>query len=263
MASTGARPEAISELKLKDVEDMTNSCKSLILYPGTNHQMTTFLHMESSKIFSEYIDERKSEDELLKPSSYVIRNNNDSEKSLSVPAIDDLIKNIMNRAKIKRNRVGNRYDLAVTTSIRKRFNTILKTNPSISYAIAEHLMDHDFRLEGHYLRPEKEQIFEQYCKAIPELTISDEARKEVENQELRKKAQGLETKNQEIKKSEKKIENLENKIKSMDVRTELILSLMHMDKMSKEQMKELMYKLKKGGIEKLGIILDDSELRKS
>ena len=82
----------------------------------------------------------------------------------------------MKKAGITRVKTGNRFDLASCGGFRKRFNTILKMNPNISQAVSERLTDHKDGLEDNYLKPTREELFEEYKKAIPEL-VFDEAEK--------------------------------------------------------------------------------------
>jgi len=52
------------------------------------------------------------------------------------------------------------------------------------FNIAEKLMAHKRGLDGSYLKPTREQCFAEFVKAIPELTISDQARLKAENMKL-------------------------------------------------------------------------------
>ncbi len=96
---------------------------------------------------------------------------------MDIHVLESVIRNAMQRAKIKRKKVDdNRYDLALCGGFRKRFNSILKINPNISYPIAEMFMDHKMRMEAHYLKPTKDQLFKEYKKAIPELMLDESAK---------------------------------------------------------------------------------------
>ena len=105
----------------------------------------------------------------------------------------------MKKAKIKREKHGtNRYDLAVCGGYRKRFDTIVKGNSDIPYAYAEKLMDHKNRLEANYFKPTREQLFEQYKKAIPELIFDEAEKLKIENENKQKKINELESSKERI-----------------------------------------------------------------
>jgi len=118
---------------------------------------------------------------------------------------------VVKRAGIERTRENRfRFDIAIDTGFRKRFNTILKSNPNISYAIAERMMDHKTYLESHYLdTSNKEKFFEEYKKAIPDLIVDDSERLRVQNQKLEAEKTNLEKKSQEVDELKRKQEELE------------------------------------------------------
>ncbi len=101
---------------------------------------------------------------------------------------------MMKNASVKKIKTGNRYDLASCNGIRKRFNTILKRNPDISFAMAEKLMDHKTSaLEEAYTVPTKEELFEEYKKAVPDLTFDEAEKLKIENENKQKKIDELES----------------------------------------------------------------------
>jgi len=88
----------------------------------------------------------------------------------------------------------NRYDLASCNGIRKRFNTKLKKNPEISFAMAERLMDHKISaLEEAYTVPTKEELFEEYKKAVPDLMFDESEKLRIESSNKQKKIDELES----------------------------------------------------------------------
>ena len=205
-AATGARPEALADLRIRNVSDEPNGCKSLLLYEDSLHEYYTFLHPEAVKALDEYWDERRDKGELLKPESFVFRKNwfivNEKKPiGLSIQNIETIIKETMENAKIDRNKSGNRYDLAVCYGFRKRFNTIVKSSTEISFVTGEVLMDHTVKLESNYFKPTKDHLFEAYQKVIPELVISKE---EKQRMEIQKQKEEL----SELKKLKQEIENL-------------------------------------------------------
>lgn len=74
-AATGARPEAICKLQIKNMEPFQDGFFKLILYSGHSHEMVTFLHPEVVNAITEYLDWRRSRGEKLTEESYVFRGN--------------------------------------------------------------------------------------------------------------------------------------------------------------------------------------------
>jgi len=115
-------------------------------------------------------------------------------RKLGITSIQKILSLVMKKAKIKREKHGtNRYDLAVCGGYRKRFDTIVKGNSDIPYAYAEKLMDHKNRLEANYFKPTREQLFEQYKKAIPELIFDEAEKLKIENENKQKKIDELQS----------------------------------------------------------------------
>ena len=85
------------------------------------------------------------------------------------------------RGKVKRKKVGNRYDKALMTMFRKRFNTKLKLKNEVNSNVAELVMGHKLPgAQGTYTKPILEEVYEAIRPAIPELTIGSSARKQAE-----------------------------------------------------------------------------------
>ena len=217
-SATGARPEAVCDLQLKHFEDYEDGFNKVILYPDDyKHEMTTFIHSEAVKALKDWLLERESNGERLTPESWVFGSNYFSKTKcvkLGYTVLENMFDRIWKRSGIKRVKIGNRYNLASTTSIRKRFDTILEMNPKVSSGASQYLMDHTGYLSGrHYRRPTEQQIFKAYCATSIELMISNELRMELE---LKRKDDEL-LKNDSVK--DEKIKQLEQRAE----RTEKLL----------------------------------------
>jgi len=186
LSATGHRPEALADLMINDMSELSKESLCLVAYRNSKNEHEIFCHSEAKKAIEDYLDERKAQGEKLTSGSYLLAKHDlfkqgIDPKPLTVQAIDSMIGIVMKKAKIERVKRGNRFDLAVCGGFRKRFNTILKSNPNISYAIAERLMDHKTNLEPVYLHTPKEKLFSEYEKAVPELMIVQEFRLREEN----------------------------------------------------------------------------------
>jgi len=206
LASTGARVGVIEDLKLKNIEEIQDGCKSVLLYEDSKEEYYAFLTPEASKAMDEYLDERREDGEKLGPESPVFRttyaNGIIKPKSLTVAGSKNIIYRALHHARIKRNKIGNAYDVQLDMGFRKRFNTILKLNNDVNSNVAEKLMGHKRGLDGAYLKPTRDQCFYEFSKSIPEITISGESRQKLKIKQQEEKISELET-------SEKKIAHLE------------------------------------------------------
>lgn len=93
----------------------------------------------------------------------------------------------------------------VSHGFRKRFATVLKSNKEINLSITEKLMGHSttVKLDNSYFKPTLDIMFDEYRKAIPELTIDESQRLKLEIQKKDEKLSSLEVKG-------KRIEDIEN-----------------------------------------------------
>jgi len=220
-SATGARPEAVCELQLKHLIEFHDGFYKVVLYSDDfKHEMITFLNPESVKVLKEYFEERKSKGEELTPESFVFGVHHKSGFcAMSYNGLENMMARIWKRSGIMRTKIGNRYNLASTTSIRKRFDTILEMNPEISVGIIQYLMDHTGYLSGtHYRRPTEDQIFKAYRIVSAELMISSELRMELQ----------LKQKEDEIHKSDSekdsRLRELEKRLENTDKLLQVVLS---------------------------------------
>lgn len=186
LSAGGFRDGVFEEMKWKHISEMPDNCYCVTVYPNSMHEYVTFLHHEARKALDEYTEERRAKGELVTPESYVFvikKGANSMEKPMTSQSIGSVLQRIVGKAKIRRVRSesGKRFDISVGNGFRKRFNTILKSNPNISFAIAERMMDHKTYLEHIYLdTSDKNKYFEEYKKAIPDLVLSEGERQRIE-----------------------------------------------------------------------------------
>lgn len=215
LSATGHRPDAFTDLKMRDLIDVGDGCLCLRIYIGSrNHEAEIFLHKFASDFVRKYHEWRESNGEKLTSDSWVFIG---GRKFATMPirpmtssTITKTMIRIMKRAKITREKHGtNRYDIAPCGSFRKRFDTILKGNPNIPRASAERLMDHKDGLESNYYKPTREHLFQDYKKAIPEL-IFDKAEK------LKVVVENKQKKIDELQSSKVRISELESRMDTIN-----------------------------------------------
>jgi len=223
-SAMGIRPEALADLRIRDIEEMSDGYTSVIVYAGSNNEFQSFYHSEVTKAVNDYLDERKQEGELLKPESWLFRqksffSNSVSISPLNVNGIESIIGGIMKHSGIKRIKMNaNRYDLPVCGGFRNRFNTIFKSNPEISYVIGEMFSDHKIRMEPSYMFPNKEKLFEEYKKAVPELIIDEKERLRQELKQNKKESESSKGMKKEIADMKKRFAHMEDILEELSKR---------------------------------------------
>ena len=227
MASTGARIGIFNySLQMRHLKDMGDGYRAILIYADEPEEYWAFLTPEATDALEEYFEERKNDNEKFYPESPIIRVayrlGIEKAKPIGRNAVISMIFRSINRSGIKRTRVHKHFDIQMDHGFRKRFNIILKLNNSVNSNIAEKIMGHSVSipLDGTYLPSTDsrviEKCFEEFKKAIPELTIDDAARKQavidVKNMkisELEKANTKLADRDEEIKKQSQRLAYLE------------------------------------------------------
>ena len=220
LAASGCRIGALAEMKLKHLSRIGDNCKSVLVYEDSTDEYTTFLTPEACKALDDYLDKRRSKNEYFEPETPVFRSTYrigiEKVRPMSNKAMEAVIRSKIIKAELRGKKQGNRYDKQADHGFRKRYNTILKTTPGVNSNLAEKMMGHSItiRLDDVYLDPPIEKLFEEYKKAIPELTIDPSLKKDFVLNRILKEKSKLESE------KDVKIKNLELRI----AKTERILS---------------------------------------
>ena len=205
MASSGVRVGALHELRLKHIENMPNECKSVLVYPDTISEYTTFITSECFEAIEDYLTYRKLKGEIITEDSFVFVKPNGQQHD-----DDDLSVSLcrLSTRKLDRKKSGVRYTVSSSHGLRKRFNTILKSIQDVNISIAEKLLGHSssVKLDNVYFTPSKEQLFNEYQKAIPDLLLDEKYKLKSELQNQKMKIEELEND------KDRRIEQLENKL---------------------------------------------------
>jgi len=172
LASSGMRVGGITELLIKHLRDMPNGCNAVLVYAGSRDEYTTFLTSEANDALEEYFEERRRNGELLKPESPVFRMDKNKvgigkAELLTYGAVGNLMMRIVSRVRTTRERqTSTRYTVQSSHGLRKRFNTILKSNNDVNPNLAEKMMGHSvtIQLDNTYLLPTVERLFEEYAE---------------------------------------------------------------------------------------------------
>ncbi len=199
IASSGIRIGALQDIKLRNINQIED-CKSVLVYEGTVDEYTTFLTPEASQMFDAYIQKRESDGEKITPESPAFRSSYNvgfaKVKPSTRSSLQEITRLLINKTGLRINQVktGVRYNKQADHGFRKRFNTILKTTHDLNISLAEKMMGHSVTvvLDNVYLDPTIEQLFEEFKKAVPELTVDGSLRKQLELDKITKRNEELE-----------------------------------------------------------------------
>jgi site-specific recombinase XerD len=209
LSASGVRIGSFETMKLKHLEDMPNNCKSVLVYEDDKSEYSTFIHHEAVEALDEYLAYRTRMGEIITPNSWVIPSTMDSNKPVTTASITTQM-NRFARQNLVQDKKRGRYEIQACHGYRKRFNTVLKSNPNININLSEKMMGHSttIALDNVYFKPVIEQLFDEYQKAIPELIIDDKYRLE-----------------EQLKKKDEKINELNQKDNEIDMLKQTILEI--------------------------------------
>lgn len=212
VASTGCRIGAIKDLKIRNIMDMPHGCMAAQIYEGSNEEYWTFLTPEASDQLKNYLKKRADDGEHLDKNHPLFREKysigSAKPKFLKNISVKAFLRRAVDNSIIQREKNGIRFDVMTNHGFRKRFNTILKLNKDIPPAVTEKLLGHKINLDGVYFTPTREDLFDEFVKAIEDLTIDNSARLFARNKKLEEEKSELEKKNEELNEYKKKIDEL-------------------------------------------------------
>lgn len=194
-ASTGCRVGGLVGLKMSDIADTINpNCKCLQFYTGHPEEYYGFLTPEATKALHEYFDERISYGEKLSSDSPVFASYEGGVKTVNAktnPITRSAVTNVFATILSKNGRPmdsGQRHKIPITHGFRKFFNKTLKMREGANMSIVEKLLGHSITisLDNSYLPLGKDELFLEFQKAIPDLTIREDERYSLKITELEK-----------------------------------------------------------------------------
>ena len=104
-AATGCRPEAMADLKMKNLESLPHGFTGIIFYAGHKHELQYFCHSEATTAINDYLDTRKQKGEEITPETYVFCKVNcigDEAGRMSEEGTGSVIEHLMKSAGISR-----------------------------------------------------------------------------------------------------------------------------------------------------------------
>lgn len=194
-------------------EKFERYCYAIEVYNDSKYAYYVFLIPDAAQAVDDYLDERRAAGEKITNDSYLfdIRDHTANIYDyFTDDSLDHMLKGVVKGSKIPRKIVSQKdkislltgeplrkkngeiiqiiqYDKSITYMFRKRFNGILKLNGDVNSNVAEKLMAHGMKnqLDVTYLRPQLEQVYVEFFKAITDLTPDPFARHNMELAEAR------------------------------------------------------------------------------
>jgi integrase len=169
LASSGLRIGAISSLRLRSLDEM-----KLVVYENDSEEYLTFITPECKKAIDSYLDMRSRYGEKLTDDSYLIREQFDirdqfqikKPKQVTREGLQWMIKDIAKRCGV----TTEQKNVPLAHGFRKFFTTQM-INSKVNPEIREMLLGHKIGLASAYYRPTEEEMYQEYEKAIDNLTI--------------------------------------------------------------------------------------------
>jgi len=200
LAASGVRRGAISELKLKHLSKIED-CYAISVYEDSLEEYTTFIHQEAAFWLDKYLEKRKNDGEYLDKNSPLFRKSYQIGIQKAKPMNDELVLRsiwyVINKSGLRagQEKKSGRYETQTNHGFRKRWTTIIENVEGVKVILAEKMMGHSIKsipMAEIYNLPTTEMLFEEYKKAIPELTIDGSARKQAELNKEREKRTEIE-----------------------------------------------------------------------
>ena len=221
-ASTGARTNAISdpELRIKHLFAMSDGCYAVRIYDNSKngysesskHGLWVFLTPEARNALDDYLNHRRSQGEEICNESPLFASQSKKKDCMTVADVYRVFKELFPHVGIKRIKIDDtklgRFDKATIYGFRKRFETIL-VRSGIKHEVIEKLMGHKSELSERYFRPTKEELFSEFLKIIPELTIGTSEKLKLELESKSKRLSELELAEKQKNELAVKVEKLE------------------------------------------------------
>lgn len=183
LCSTGCRIGAIPDIKMRHKVDMELGCTAILFYEGTEQEYWGFLTPEATKALNVYLTKRLNDGEIFGPQTPLFRKTYAIGASKAQPIkLESLMSQVSNAIKViervKSEVNSKRYNIQRDHGFRKWFNEKIKLHPQVDLSLAEKLMDHAgvFKLDGSYLNPPREVLFDEFKKHISNLTIDENDR---------------------------------------------------------------------------------------
>jgi hypothetical protein len=237
MCSSGIRIGAFDYLSLGDIEAINKDGQLLAakirVYAGTDEEYGTFITPEAHRALEEYKQYRVAQGEKMKSDSPVIRDLFKPDrgghgephlpKRLKSSGVKRLIEDALRSTGLRKPLDGKRrHEFQAAHGFRKWFKSTCEKQMKSLHV--EMLLGHDTGLSMNYYRPSESEFLEDYLRAVPELTILEDAANLPNAEDIRARLSKLEEQNknlaEQVKKKDASIRSLLNEVGRLDSKTE-------------------------------------------
>ena len=222
MASTGIRIGAITDLKLKHLQEVNDNLYKIIVYEKSKDEYYCFCSHECYSIINSYLDYRKKSGELLDNESYLIREQfdiNDFEqirkksRKITISTLKMNIQLLLRKAGLREidhnYNYGDRNLIPMSHGFRKFWMT-QAVKSKMPHEQREMLLGHKIGLASAYYRPSQEDMLDAYLIAVDNLTIEESNR-------LRRKVTDITSQSMtKLEKLVQRIDSLEKQLSEID-----------------------------------------------
>jgi len=214
LASTGIRIGALSNLRVGNLDSGNNK---LVVYENDKEEYYTFVTPECKQAIDSYLDMRSRYGEKIEDDCYLIREQFDKRDKFSIEhckgmareTLQWMLKDIAKRSNVRSKEV------AVAHGFRKFFTTQL-VHSDVNPERREMLLGHKIGLASAYYKPTVEKMYEEYQKAVNNLTINEENKLKREVQELRQERTNYDFLNEKMDEMQNTFVELLDKIHSTE-----------------------------------------------
>jgi len=184
LASTGMRIGALHSLRINDLEKIGNIYK-ITVYTGDREEYFTFCTPECAIEIDSYLNFRARRGEKITGDSYLIvkqfgvKNEDFTSKPFNFNSLRSILEDYISVSGIREVDHKNPYkrkQVPIFHGFRKFFTTQL-VNSRLNPEIREMLLGHKIGLASAYYKPTEQEMLNEFLKAVPFLTISNEETK--------------------------------------------------------------------------------------
>ena len=204
-AASGGRVGIFDGLLMKHLlvidDPDVGKCYAITGYADEREEYTTFLTPEATAELDNYLNKRRSDNEVIDVNSPVFRSNyafGSSQVSIaSSESLGSIVRYVQHKSGLRdpSTKKWNRYPVSSNHGFRHRFDEILKSTDGINPHLAEKMFAHTSRLiplDAVYNNPNTGKRFEEYKKLIFTLSIDQTEMQKIEMHKQQEKITELE-----------------------------------------------------------------------
>jgi len=182
LASTGCRVGAIPDLNVSDLKEIEHGAV-VTIYSGDIQEYKTCLTPEAYSCLKNYFEFRNIRGYPVTNSSPLFCDKSNHERITRIGA-KDLMRTILSSAGLreKRNLRKSSKGKSANHAFRKRFETVL-VNAGIHSKYVDYMMGHNIGQDRSYFKPTEEELWREFKKALPTLTIDKSEQLKIKNEQ--------------------------------------------------------------------------------